>query len=274
MNPGHRANHAPGMTSLTVDRSGQDVTPSTTPTPVRRAAIVLVGVLNCALPTMFTLNITRMLLTGVHSDHRYHQATGQGEILFALWLVPIVLMLRAGWQGRRPGSVVALQHLTLIAAGIVTAAIAPGGGAPFLVAVISGTGVLLWAALPQRPRLRLPVRIDPVLAPVALLGSAVLIPYAIDQLGLQNAATTGYHSVNPHFFDQAWIAVTMTVMALLAALLPAARGMAGWAGAALTVLGTAGLVLGESAPVHAAVLALGLASGLATLVVRRRSSTN
>lgn len=245
----------------------------TVPTRPRRAALGVAGVVACALPLVFTLNITRMLLTGVLPDHRYHQLTGQGEILFALWLVPLVLLLRAGWRGARPAPAAGLQHLALIGSGVVTAAVAPGGGAPFLVAVIGTTGALLWAALPRRPRLRLQVRVDPLLAPVALLSCALLVPYAIDQLGLQHAAT-GHHAMNPHYFDQAWIAVTLAVMALLAATLPAARGLARWVAGALVVIGMAGLALGEGTATHLGFVALGAIAGAAAAVVRRQQRRN
>jgi hypothetical protein len=269
------------MTSIdTTSTTSTAVSDTTTTVPSRRrkAALAGVGVLNCALPALFTLNITRMLVTGDLADHRYHQLTGQGEILFALWLVPIVLMVRAGWRGRRPAAAVGLQHLALGASGVVTAVVAPGGGAPFLVAVIGGTGVLLWAALPKRPRLRLAVQVDPLLAPVALVCSALLAPYAVDQLALQNATTSGFHASNPHFFDQAWIAVTLGAMAVLAALLPAARAMIRWVAASLVVLGAAGLALGEAAGLHGAFLGLGVVAGLASIGasigVRRRAARN
>jgi hypothetical protein len=263
--------HTSPVPSTTTTDAGLVAPPLGPPLPTRRRRAVLagVGLLNCALPVMFTFNITRMLVTGVLPDHRYHQATGQGEILFALWLVPIVLMLRAGWHGRRPSTAAGLQHLVLIGAGVVTASIAPGGGAPFLVAVISVTGGLLWAVLPVRPQLVLRTRVNPLLAPVALAGTAVLLPYAADQLALQNAATTGFHSMNPHYFDQAWIAVTIAVMALAAAILPASRGLAGWVGGCSVVLGAAGLAFGESAPVHMAFLALGVLTTAAYVIARR-----
>ena len=263
------------MTSIT----GSEPTfahPSTTtvarPSRGRRAALAVVAVLNCALPTVFTLNITRMLLTGELSEHRFHQATGQGLILFALWLLPILAMLRAGWQGRRPSSAMGYLHLTLIGAGIVCAALAPGGGAPFLVGIIAVTGALLWLALPQRPQLRGPVQIDPLLAPIALLGSALLLPYAVDQEALQNAAT-GHHAQNPHFFDMAWIAVTMSCLAFLAALKPTLRVLAGWFAASMVALGAAGIAFGESLTWSGAVLVLGLVATAARFV-RRQSIRN
>ena len=245
-----------------------DTTAVQRPTKKRRAALALAGVLACAMPVLFTLNITRMLLTGVLPDHRFHQLTGQGEILFALWLWPIGAMLRAGWGGRRPATWTGYMHLSLIATGALTAAVAPGGGAPFLVAVIAIGGAVLWAVLPARPRLRVGLQVDPLMAPIALLGSALLLPYALDQLGLQNAAT-GHHAKNPHFFDQAWIAVDMATLALLAALVPAARGLARWFAGGMIVLGAAGLALGEDVVVFAGLLAVGMAAAVARAVITR-----
>ena len=94
---------------MTTHHVTQPLAPSTPDLPPRavgrgrRSLLVVSGLLACAVPAVFTANITRMLLTGVEPDHRFHQLTGQGEILFALWLLPILALLRAGWQGRRPG---------------------------------------------------------------------------------------------------------------------------------------------------------------------------
>ncbi|TNM50261.1 hypothetical protein FHP29_00605 [Nocardioides albidus] len=216
-----------------------------TPSPLRRTALVAAGALALVIPTMFTITITRMLLTGAEDDHRFHQLTGQGLLLCALWLVPLVGLVRAGWSGRRPSTAAGVQHLAVVATGAVCALIAPGGGAPALMTVIAIPGALLWLALPRRPRLRVPVRLDPVLAPAALLASAVLVPYAIAQLRLQNATGTGYHAENPHYFDMAWIAGVLVVLGLCAALLPTARRLGGWLGAGCTFVGAAGLLLGE-----------------------------
>ena len=71
-----------------------------------------------------------------------------------------------------------------------------------------------------------------MLMPVALLIGAVLMPYAIDQLRLQNAATTGYHCQNPHLFDMAWLVGVVTVLALVGAVVREARGLFAWVGGA------------------------------------------
>jgi len=234
----------------------------------RRAAVAVTGAIACLLPAVFTVNIARMLITGVESEHRFHQATGQGLLLTALWLGALVPLVRAGWAGRRPPLAAGLLHLVFVLIGAGCAAVAPGGGAPILMAVIAVPGALLWAALPQRPRLRTPVQIDPVLAPVALLAAAVFTPYAIDQIGLQDAAT-GYHAQNPHFFDMAWMTLTLTTAALLASALPAARRMVLWLALGALVTGAAGVAFGESTTWSLLVLCLGLAAG-ASAAVRHR----
>ena len=225
--------------------------------------------LACALPLVFTVNITRMLVSGVDSEHQFHQATGQGLVLFALWLGALLPLIRAGWRGDRPSTAAGYRHLAFVAVGGVCAALAPGGGAPALVAVIAVTGALLWWALPQRPDLRGTFEVHPVLAPLGLVITAVLVPYAIDQLRLQNAATSGYHSHNPHLFDMAWLVGVLMVLALLGALVREARGLFAWVAGCLVATGTAGLALGEPVVWSATVLALGMVAGLAAAANRR-----
>ena len=239
----------------------------------RRSLLVAAGLLTCAMPTVFTVNVTRMLVTGIDTDHRFHQLTGQGEILFALWLLPVVALLRAGWHGRRPSTAAGMAHLVLVVAGAGAAVAAQGGGAPILMGVIGVPAAFLWAALPLRPRLHVGVQVDPLLMPVALAASAVLLPYAVDQVALQNAAT-GYHAQNPHYFDMAWIALVLAAYALLAGLLKSARVLAIGFAVAMVWLGSAGLALGEGTTWSAAVLACGAVAAAATVVVRRQTHRN
>ena len=172
------------------------IEPVRRPTRLRRVGLVATGFLTCALPVVFTINITRMLVTGELSEHRFHQLTCQGLLLFALWLGGLVPLLRAGWSGRRPSSAAGLLHLTFMATGVVTAAAAPGRRRARTRGLVVVFGGLLWLALPVRPRLRLPVQVDPVLMPLALVTAAVATPYVLDQIALQNAAT-GHHAAEP-----------------------------------------------------------------------------
>jgi hypothetical protein len=240
------------------------------PTAARRAALAVTGLLACALPTVFTINLTRMLLVGEMSGHRFHQLTGQGLVLCLLWLGSVVPLLRAGWRGRRPATATALMHLAFMGIGTAFAIAAPQGGAPFLMAVIDVTGLLVWWALPVRPRLSGELRIDPLLAPLGLLMAAVSTPYAVAQVRLQHEAT-GHHAQNPHFFDMAWFAVTLAVLVLLAALRPDLHRLALWGGGAAAFTGAVGVVLGTDLAWTAAALGLGVLVLAASRLSVRRS---
>jgi len=251
--------------------SAEASTGASRPSAGRRAAVVVAAFLACALPVTFTVTITAMLVTGADDDHRFHQLTGQGLVLTALWLGALLPLARAGWRGRRPSTAAGYRHLALLGTGVAASAVAPGGGAPVLLAVATVTGAMLWAALPLRPRLRGTVSVDPVLLPLALLVGAVLMPYAVDQLALQNAVTSGLHAENPHLFDMAWTVTVLTVLALLGAVVREARSLFSWVGGACTVIGAAGLVTGESTVWSGAVLALGALSLLAPRLGRSRN---
>jgi hypothetical protein len=251
----------------TVDISLPVVTePVRRPSRLRRAGLVAAGFLTCALPVVFTVNISRMLVTGELAEHRFHQLTCQGLLLFALWLGGLVPLLRAGWAGRRPSPAAGPLHLIFMAAGVATAAAAPGGGAPALVGLVVVFGGLLWLALPVRPRLRLQVRVDPVLTPLALVTAAVATPYVLDQITLQNAAT-GHHAENPHFFDMAWMVTSLVVVGILGAAVPAVRRLALVAGAGLVWTGAIGILMAADRPWTVALLTLGVPL---TVVAARR----
>ena len=225
----HRHVHRPHRSRRRRSRAGCAAPPSASP-----------AFLACALPVVFTINISRMLLTGVEPEHRFHQATGQGLILFALWLGPLLPLVRAAWAGAGrappPGSSTSPSSApaSLCAAARARRRSAvPGRHHRDHAARCSGS------ALPLRPRLRVSVQRRPgARSARAAALAAFLTPYAIDQIALQNAATTGHHAQNPHLFDMAWLAVTLMVLAVLA-------GAA--AGRSLARLVGRGLVPGASA---------------------------
>ena len=152
-----------------------------------------------------------MLVTGEPAEHRFHQLTGQGLLLCALWLGGLVPLLRAGWSGRRPSSAAGLLHLAFMATGVVAAAAATGGGAPALVGLVVVIGALLWLVLPVRPRLRLPVQVDPVLTPLALVAAAVRRRTSLTR-SRSRTPQPAIHAQNPHFFDMAWMVSTLVVV--------------------------------------------------------------
>ena len=162
------------------------------PSALRRTAVVASGVLACALPTLWTAGTVAELATGAERDHLFHQVTGQGLLLGAIWLGGLLPLLVAGWR-RRPGPVSAALHLCVAVGAVVAAALAPGNGGLFVAAVVLVTGALVWAALPQRPRL-VPGGIDPVLAPIALAAAAMFVPFVLTEAGLQRGCTTSTRS--------------------------------------------------------------------------------
>ena len=232
----------------------------------RRTAVGVTGFLACALPTVWTVNLTRFLVTGELAEHRYHQLTGQGLLLTTLWLLAVVPLVVAGWRGERPSSAAGVLHLAFVGTGAACAVAATGGGAPSLMLIIALTGGLLWLALPVRPRLRMAARIDPLLMPVALVTGAVCTPYVLDQIALQNAAT-GHHAQNPHFFDMAWLVCVLAVVAVAAAAVPAVRRLGVLAGAGFAWTGSMGLLLDVDRTWSALVVVGGAA--LALISVRR-----
>ena len=263
MYPGLGARDRPRMLTHTEPTVLSTATP---PGALRRTAVGVTGFLAAALPTIWTVNLTRFLVTGELSEHRYHQLTGQGLLLATLWLLAVVPLVVAGWRGRQPSSAAGVLHLAFVGTGAACSVAATGGGAPALMVLIAVTGALLWLALPVRPRLRLPVRIDPLLMPLALVTGAVCTPFVLDQIDLQNAAT-GHHAQNPHFFDMAWLVCILVVIAVAAAALPAVRRLGVLAGAGFVWTGAMGLLLDVEGTWSAVVVVAGAA--LALISARR-----
>jgi hypothetical protein len=207
------------------------------PSVPRRAALAATGVLSCALPVIWTAGAVAELVTGVEADHRFHQVTGQGLLLGALWLGGLLPVLAAGWRGRRPGAVPAALHLSVVVGAVVAAALAPGNGGLVVAGLVAATGGLVWAALPLRPRIS-PRGLDPVLAPLAVAAAAVLVPFVLGESALQRGMHDE-HAEFSHYFDMAWIGVALLLAAVAAATVPAARRLALWAMLGIAVVGGA-----------------------------------
>lgn len=250
-------------------------TTSTTPTAIpttaleelrrpgrgRRTALYATTALAALVPTVWGIGVTVELATGTQRDHLFHQLTGQGLLLTAFWLTPVVLLARAGLRGRRPSTAVGLHHLGVMATGLLAGVVAPQAGGLFAGLVAAVTGALLWLALPLRPQLR-PVRLDLVLAPVAVLTAALVTPFVLGEIDLQHAMGDE-HAELAHNFDMAWVCLTAAASAAAAALSPAARRLAVAAGLGLAWIGaTRWLVTDETTWSLLAVL-LGLAGAAA-----------
>jgi hypothetical protein len=237
------------------------------PSALRRTAVVAAGVVSCLLPTVWTAGTLAELVTGAERDHLFHQVTGQGLLLGAIWLGALIPLLIAGWRGTRPGAPAAALHLSVVAGAIVAAALAPGNGGLFVAAVVLITGALVWAALPQRPRL-VPGGIDPVLAPFALAAAALFVPFVLTEAGLQRGMHDE-HAQFSHYFDMAWIGVALVLAAVAAATVRDARRLALWAMLGVAVVGAARLAFTPETTWSLLALGLGVLGAAASGLARR-----
>src|SRR5688500_10154958 len=101
------------MTSTLLTAPTTDLTP-TAPSRGRRTAVVATTVLASLAPAVWGIGSIVMLATGHEADHRFHQVTGQGILLGALWLIPVLLLARAGWAGRRPSVPAVSAHAAVM----------------------------------------------------------------------------------------------------------------------------------------------------------------
>ena len=248
------------MTSTTV-RPAPTAVPAAAPRRARRAAIVGTAVLAGLLPTVWGLGSLVELATGTQTDHRFHQVTGQGLVLSALWLTPVLLLARAGLRGRRPSAAVGLHHLVLMTAGVGAGLLGPGGGGLAVGVFAAVTGSLLWLALAQRPLLS-GARLDVVLAPLALLTTALVLPFVASELSLQRDMLDE-HAEMAHYFDMAWVCLTLAGMAVVAALSAASRRLAVPAGAGLALVGVSRFLFTDDVTWSVLAVLLGLAGAVA-----------
>jgi hypothetical protein len=240
------------------------------PTAPRRIALVVTGLLACLLPTVWTAGTVAELVTGAERDHLFHQFTGQGLLLGALWLGGLLPLLVAGWRGVRPSPVAGALHLSVVAGAVVAGALAPGNGGIFVAAVATVTGALIWAALPLRPRITAG-GIDPVLGLLAVAAAVLLVPFAISEAGVQNAMHDE-HAEFSHNFDMAWIGVALVLAAVAAAVVPAARRLALWAMLGLAVIGGARFAFTPDVAWSLAAVGLGVLGAAATFARLARSA--
>jgi hypothetical protein len=246
-------------------------TTASRPSVLRRVAVVAAALPACALPVLFGGGALGMLLTGHENDHRFHQATGQGVLLGALWLAGLLPLLVAGWRGRRPSTTAGLHHLAFVAATVVAGLTVPGEGVVAVAVITAVTGALVWAALPLRPRLRGAFGVlDPALAPVAALTTALYVPFVLGERALQ-ATSTDEHATMTHYFDMAWVSMALVALALVAAVAGPARRLAVWSTVGTLVVGVTRLGFTGETTWSSAAIALG-AVGTVVAVLRLRAA--
>lgn len=212
-----------------------------------RAALVFAGL----LPVMWGASSALGALGG--GTHLVHDLVGAGVLLGVLWLAPLVAM----WKVRRlPGALAC--YLAFVAAGVAAAALSGSNGVVAVVLVVQAALVALLHP-DRRKALRTPVVVGPLLLPAALLTTAALTSYAVSQAGLQ--ASGDAHAVVAHYFDQAWYALAVGLLTVVAALRGDLRWFAGTAGGlALTAFGAVSVALPQVSS------SLGVRWGFAALV--------
>ena len=258
-------------TATTATTAPATAAPATPPRPSwgRRTAVAVTGVIACFLPSVWAVGVVFELVNGIQADHRFHQVTGQGLLLCALWLAGLAPMVRAGWRGVAPSAATVAQAGLFAAAGLAMGLLAPGAGALAVGVVTVVTTALLWLALPVRPRLRGQLgALDPVLAPLVLLAAALVTPFVAGEVDLQNASGDE-HAHLAHYFDMAWISVALVLVGALAAVVPAARRRALWTTGGLVLIGAARTVFTGEVTWSALAIALGVVGTVAVLADRR-----
>ena len=163
----------------------------------------------------------------------------------------------------------ALHAGAVALAALVAAVLAPGAGAlPVAVVVCVSTG-LLWLALPTRPRLRLlTADLDPLVAPVVLLATALLVPFALGRVGRQNHVHDE-HTQLAHYFDMAWVSLALVLLGVVAAVSPARR-LALWTTAGTAVVGAGRLAFTDNTTWSLLAFLVGVV-GTAVVLVRPTS---
>jgi hypothetical protein len=237
--------------------------PAGRPSALHRTALVAAAVPACALPTIWGAGTVVEVVTGAERDHLFHQLTGQGLLLSALWLGALIPLLTAGWRGARPSAAAGLAHVAVVVGAAAAAAPAPGNGGALVAAIALVTGALVWLALPQRPQIAVS-GLDPLLTPISLGAAALFAPFVVGQIALQRGAHDE-HAALTHYFDMAWISVALVVLALAAAVVPAARRLALVAMLGTLVIGAARFLLTPEVTWSLVAVGLGAVGAVAAL---------
>jgi hypothetical protein len=237
----------------------------------RKAALAVTSLLTLAMPVVWGLGTVVQLLTGVETDHRFHQVIGQGLLLSALWLTGLVPILVAGWRGRPPSPGAVAQHGVFVAAAALAGVLAPQSGGLGVGIVVLVTTGLLWWALPAPVPLRARMdALDPVAAPLALLASALLVPYGLTEAGIQHTSHDE-HAQMAHYFDMALVALAAAGMMLAGAVLGRARPLlAGTGGLAVLALAAAVLRAKDAPSLLWCAGAAAIVAGVVALAAWRR----
>lgn len=165
--------------------------------------------------------------------HAVHNAV-VASLLLVLSAPPVIEVAR-----RPDGAIRPLVLLAAVAiAGLATMVLALTAD-PFTLPFVVLIGVL-WAIVPSREGAWPDGRPSLPMLALVIAGAVLLVPYALEQAGLQRTDHTSDHAAFFHWVETSFYAAGIVLVGLVAALRPASFRMATWlAGSALAILGVA-----------------------------------
>jgi hypothetical protein len=173
--------------------------------------------------------------------HAVHNAV-VASLLLVLTAPPMIAVARDPGRAIRP--LVILAALTVAGLAAMAVALTPD---PFILPVLVLIGVLWWLA-PSREGAVPPGRMSLVMLGLVIAGALLLLPFAVEQAGLQRTDRTSDHAAFYHWVEMAFTATGIVLVGLVASVRPAAFRMATWtAGLALAILGAASLLFAQHA---------------------------
>jgi hypothetical protein len=173
--------------------------------------------------------------------HAVHNAV-VASLLLVLTAPPMIAVARAPNSAIRP--LVILGVLAIAGLAAMAVAFTPD---PFILPVLVMIGVLWWLA-PTREGAFPVGRVSLVMVALVVAGAVLLLPYAIEQAGLQRTDHTSDHAAFYHWVETGFTATGIVLLGLLASMRPRAFRMATWlAGLALAILGAASVLFADYA---------------------------
>lgn len=177
--------------------------------------------------------------------HAVHNAV-VAALLLVLTAPPMIAVARAPERAIRP--LVILGALSVAGLAAMAVALTPD---PFTLPVLILIGVLWWLT-PSREGAVPPGRVSLAMVALVIAAAVLLLPYAIEQAGLQRTDHTSDHAAFFHWVETAFTAAGIVVVGLVASLRPGAFRTATWsAGLTLAIVGAASMLF----PQHASALA-------------------
>lgn len=173
--------------------------------------------------------------------HAVHNAV-VASLLIVLTAPPMLAVAREPEHAIRP--LVILVVLAVAGLAAMAVALTPD---PFILPVLVLIGVL-WLLAPGREDAVPPGRPSLVMLAFVFAATVLLVPYAIDNAGLQRTDHTSDHAAFFHWVETSFTAAGIVLVGLVAALRPHAFRMATWcAGLTLGIIGAASLLFGQHA---------------------------